>query len=94
MLVVEDDRLTLGLLAEILTQSGFVVGAAATAADARRMWDQMDPDAVVLDVDLGPDAIAAMSNTQLAALTPSQAAALTDAQRAALTPAQRRLLPT
>jgi len=54
VLVVEDDRLTLGLLAEILTQSGFVVGAAATAAAARRMWDQMDPDAVVLDVDLGP----------------------------------------
>ena len=54
MLVVEDDRLTLGLLAEILTQSGFIVGAAATAADARRMWNQMDPDAVVLDVDLGP----------------------------------------
>jgi DNA-binding NarL/FixJ family response regulator len=54
VLVVEDDRLTLGLLAEILTQSGFVVGAAASVAAARRMWDQMDPDAVVLDVDLGP----------------------------------------
>lgn len=54
VLIVEDDRLTLGLLAEILTQSGFVVGAAASVAAARRMWDQMDPDAVVLDVDLGP----------------------------------------
>ncbi len=56
MLVVEDDRLTLGLLAEILTQSGFVVGAADTVAQARIMWDRMDPDAVVLDVDLGPGA--------------------------------------
>jgi DNA-binding NarL/FixJ family response regulator len=54
VLVVEDDRLTLGLLAEILTQTGFVVGAADSAARARIMWDQMDPDAVVLDVDLGP----------------------------------------
>ncbi|MSW81318.1 MAG: response regulator [Actinobacteria bacterium] len=54
VLVVEDDRLTLGLLAETLAQSGFVVGAAASAAAARRMWDKMDPDAVVLDVDLGP----------------------------------------
>jgi DNA-binding NarL/FixJ family response regulator len=54
VLVVEDDRLTLGLLAEILTQAGFVVGAADTVAQARIMWDRMDPDAVVLDVDLGP----------------------------------------
>jgi DNA-binding NarL/FixJ family response regulator len=54
VLVVEDDRLTLGLLAETLAQSGFVVGAAASAAAARRLWDQMDPDAVVLDIDLGP----------------------------------------
>ena len=53
VLVVEDDRLTLGLLAEILTQAGFVVGAADSAARARSMWNRMDPDAVVLDVDLG-----------------------------------------
>jgi DNA-binding NarL/FixJ family response regulator len=54
VLVVEDDRLTLGLLAETLTQAGFVVGAAANASEARRMWSIMFPDAVVLDVDLGP----------------------------------------
>ncbi|MBU6278964.1 MAG: response regulator [Actinomycetales bacterium] len=54
VLVVEDDRLTLGLLAEILTQAGFVVGAAGSAAQAQVMWNRMDPDAVVLDVDLGP----------------------------------------
>jgi DNA-binding NarL/FixJ family response regulator len=54
VLVVEDDKLTLGLLTETLTQSGFVVGAASTATDAWRMWEKMDPDAVVLDVDLGP----------------------------------------
>jgi DNA-binding NarL/FixJ family response regulator len=54
VLVVEDDRLTLGLLAETLTQAGFIVGAAASASEARRMWSMMDADAVVLDVDLGP----------------------------------------
>lgn len=54
VLVVEDDLLTLGLLAEILTQSGFVVGAAATVAQARLMWERMSPEAVVLDVDVGP----------------------------------------
>ena len=53
VLVVEDDRLTLGLLTETLTQSGFVVGAAASAFEARSMWDRMDPDAVILDIDLG-----------------------------------------
>ena len=53
ILIVEDDRLTLSLLAETLTQAGFVVGTAASASDAQRMWSNMDPDAVVLDVDLG-----------------------------------------
>ena len=53
ILIVEDDRLTLGLLAETLVQAAFVVGAAATVRDARRLWSRMEPDAVVLDVDLG-----------------------------------------
>ncbi len=53
ILIVEDDRLTLGLLAETLAQAAFVVGAAATVSDARRLWTRMEPDAVVLDVDLG-----------------------------------------
>ena len=54
VLIVEDDRLTLSLLAETLIQAGFVVGAAANASEARRLWSSMDADAVVLDVDLGP----------------------------------------
>jgi DNA-binding NarL/FixJ family response regulator len=53
VLVVEDDNLTLALLAETLTQSGFVVGTASSASAAHKMWSKMDPDAVVLDVDLG-----------------------------------------
>ena len=56
VLVVEDDPMTLGLLAETLAQAGFTVGAAATAAQAREMWERMAPEAVVLDIDLGPGA--------------------------------------
>ena len=37
VLIVEDDRLTLSLLAETLIQAGFVVGAAANASEARRL---------------------------------------------------------
>lgn len=53
VLVVEDDALTRGLLAETLTHAGFVVGAVGDATAARQMWRTMDPDALVLDVDLG-----------------------------------------
>jgi DNA-binding NarL/FixJ family response regulator len=56
VLVVEDDPMTLGLLAETLAQAGFTVGAAATAAQAQEMWERMAPEAVVLDIDLGPGA--------------------------------------
>ena len=54
MLVVEDDPMTLGLLAETRAQAGFTVGAAATAAQAQEMWERMAPEAVVLEIDLGP----------------------------------------
>jgi DNA-binding NarL/FixJ family response regulator len=43
-----------GRTARQACNDGAVVGAAATAGAARRMWDKMDPDAVVLDIDLGP----------------------------------------
>ena len=56
VLVVEDDPMTLGLLAQTLAQAGFTVGAAATAAQAQEMWERMAPEAVVLDIDLGPGA--------------------------------------
>jgi DNA-binding NarL/FixJ family response regulator len=56
VLVVEDDPMTLGLLAQSLAQAGFTVGAAATAAQARDLWERMAPEAVVLDIDLGPGA--------------------------------------
>jgi len=54
ILLVEDDQLTRSLLAEMLESSGFVVATAPAAADARRAFRLLDPDALVLDVDLGP----------------------------------------
>jgi DNA-binding response OmpR family regulator len=63
VLVVEDDPMTLGLLAETLAQAGFTVGAAATAAQAQEMWERMAPEAVVLDIDLGPGASGSTSPT-------------------------------
>ena len=52
-MVVEDDPLTRGLLAEALTNAGFIVGAVADGSAAQRMLRRMDPDAVILDIDLG-----------------------------------------
>ncbi len=54
VLVVENDPMTRGLLADLLEKVGFDVCTAASASDARRVCNVADPDGVVLDVDLGP----------------------------------------
>lgn len=54
ILVVEDDPMTRGLLADVLEAAGFVVVSVSNAADARRAAAAADPDGLVLDVDLGP----------------------------------------
>lgn len=53
VLVLEDDALMRGLLASVLEQSGFDVVTAANAADAARVCKQSDPDALVVDIELG-----------------------------------------
>ncbi len=53
IVVVEDDDLLRSLLADSLERAGFSVTTAANAADARRAIQSADPDAVVLDIDLG-----------------------------------------
>lgn len=53
VLVVEDDTLLRELLANMLERHDFVVETAASAADARRVFDRGDHDALVLDVELG-----------------------------------------
>jgi DNA-binding NarL/FixJ family response regulator len=53
VVVVEDDPFLRGLIADSLEKADFQVSTAATAADARRVINAVDPDAVVLDIDLG-----------------------------------------
>jgi hypothetical protein len=97
VLVVEDDPMTLGLLAETLAQAGFTVGAAATAAQAQEMWERMAPEAVVLEIDLGPGASGLDLADAFLAQSPSLAvlflSALPDARFAGRDRSPRRQLP-
>ena len=54
VVVVEDEALLRDLIAKTLESNGFEVTTAANAADAARAFKAHDPDAVVLDVELGP----------------------------------------
>ena len=54
IVVVENETLLRGLIAQLIENAGFEVTTAANAADARRACRAIDPDAVVLDVELGP----------------------------------------
>lgn len=54
VVVVEDDAFMRSLIAEYLEKAGFLVTTAGSAADARRQIKAVDPDAIVLDIDLGP----------------------------------------
>ena len=53
VVVVEDEALLRDLIAKTLESNGFEVTTAANAADATRAFRAHDPDAVVLDVELG-----------------------------------------
>ncbi len=54
VLVVEDEPLLRDLIARSLEGAGFVVTTAASAADAKRAVKTADPDALLLDIELGP----------------------------------------
>jgi DNA-binding NarL/FixJ family response regulator len=54
VVVAEDDAFMRSLISEYLETAGFLVTTANSATDARRLIRAVDPDAVVLDVDLGP----------------------------------------
>lgn len=54
VLIVEDDALLRELLAVALESRGFAAFTAATASDARRAVARVDPDGLVIDIDLGP----------------------------------------
>lgn len=53
LLVVEDDPLTGALLADLLRSHGFDVQVEHTAASARTAVVEFDPDAALLDIQLG-----------------------------------------
>lgn len=54
ILVVEDEPLLRDLLARTLEALGFEVTTAANAADAKRAVKTADPDAMLVDIELGP----------------------------------------
>lgn len=54
VIVVENESLLRDLIARALESAGFSVTTAANAADAKRGVQAIDPDAVVLDIELGP----------------------------------------
>jgi DNA-binding NarL/FixJ family response regulator len=54
VLVVEDDALLRELIATALEVSGYAVQTAGDITEAKRILRSVDPDGVVLDIDLGP----------------------------------------
>lgn len=54
IVVVENEPLMRDLLAKAIESAGFRVTTAANAADAKRAMVSVDPDAFVLDIELGP----------------------------------------
>jgi DNA-binding NarL/FixJ family response regulator len=54
VLIVDDNALFLDAAAELLEREGMdVVGTASSGAEAIRLADQLRPDAMLVDVDLG-----------------------------------------
>lgn len=54
VVVVENESLLRDLIARSLEAAGFHVATAANAADAKRACKAVDPDACVVDIELGP----------------------------------------
>jgi len=54
VVVVENEPLMRDLIGKTLESSGFKVTTTANAADAKRVHLAVDPDAMVIDIELGP----------------------------------------
>lgn len=54
VVVVENEPLMRDLIGKTLEGAGFKVTTAANAADAKRVHLAIDPDAMVIDIELGP----------------------------------------
>lgn len=53
VLIVEDDPFLRGLLVEVCTSRNFETRGAGSFSEALRAFGELDPDLVVLDIDLG-----------------------------------------
>lgn len=53
VVVVENEDFMRSLIAGFLENAGFEVSTAATGSDAKRLINNVDPDAVIIDIDLG-----------------------------------------
>jgi DNA-binding NarL/FixJ family response regulator len=67
IIIVDDEPIIRTLLSQRLTSEGFEVFTAASALEAKKMFAKVDPDAMVVDLDLGDgpsgtDLIAALSS--------------------------------
>ena len=69
-LVVEDDALLRSLVAREIERAGFEVAEAGSAAEAVAAARRFDPDAAILDVDLGPGPNGLVLGMRLASSSP------------------------
>lgn len=53
ILIVEDDEFTGSLISSALTHEGFITSRATSALSAKNELKNFDPDAVLVDIDLG-----------------------------------------
>jgi DNA-binding NarL/FixJ family response regulator len=53
VVVIEDEPLMRALITSAVERAGFNVRSAANAADAKRVCDVFDPDALLVDIELG-----------------------------------------
>jgi DNA-binding response OmpR family regulator len=53
LLLVEDNHFMRTLITEVLESEGFELAIAETASQAIKLADSFDPDAAILDVELG-----------------------------------------
>ena len=54
-LIVDDSAIFLRAAGSVLEREGVAVTAASTGGEAHRMIDEVDPDVVLVDVDLGDE---------------------------------------
>ena len=73
VVVVEDEPFLRSLITSALETAGFEVASVGSAAEARKLFNKRDPDAAILDIDLGPGPTGLDMGERLLALSPGTA---------------------